>query len=96
MAKESISDMLLDELERDPAKFLERLNGMLAGARLMVWAIIQKKQFSGFEDAEKLVKAYDHLDKAGDIFKSYQLPLPLKENQAEKPRDKRQTTLVQV
>ena len=93
MTKTIISDSLAEALKSDPESYLKALNQRLTEARMMVWQVIVEKKFAGFEDAERLVKAYDHLDKVLDIFLSYQLPLPLKEEENIRAKDKKQPVL---
>ena len=96
MAKETLLSILIEALEGNSVSYLQELNSRLASARLMVWQIVEKKQFAGFKDAKNLVEAYDHLNKAISIFQTYQLPLPLGEKRAKKEKGEKQSILPEV
>jgi len=68
--------MANEALDQAPGVFLSTLKEGLTTCRAMVWSLILTKRFDGFEDAEGLIKAYDHLDKTLSIFSKFQLPLP--------------------
>jgi hypothetical protein len=76
MVKKTIDTELKNALDTDPSFYLKELVQRLTEARKMVCTIVKTKRFSGFEDAQSLVKAYDYLSKTLSIFQSYQLPLP--------------------
>lgn len=76
MPRKTVKEMADQALKAAPAEFLTELRKQIGACRSMVWTIIQNKQFDGFHEVDQMVTAYDHLDKAMQIFSKVQLPLP--------------------
>ncbi len=76
MPRKTVKEMAAQALDAAPSEFLTELKKQIGACRSMVWTIIQNKQFTGFHEVDQLVSAYDHLDKAMQIFSKVQLPLP--------------------
>lgn len=93
MPRKTKQEMASDALEQAPDQFLGALKEGLTTCRSMVWSILQNKQFVGFTDAQNLVKAYDHINKTLQIFSKFQLPLPLKNEEARDAQDNSQAVL---
>ena len=96
MVKKTVKGELKNALELDPAYFLQELKNRLVQARLMVWEIIETKHFSGFKDADNLIKSYDRLNKIIAVFESYQLPLPGMETEVKGEKDPNQHILPEM